>query len=327
MNYCIITTINPPTEAVKDWHKRFGDKLIIVGDKKTPNDWQYEDAKFIPFEASNGFNNYTPENHYARKNLGYLCAIRNGATLIYDSDDDNYPNENWRIRELKIECEAITDSRWVNIYKFVTKEFIWPRGFSLNYINDSLPIRRKTISDNPIQQGLADGSPDVDAIWRLVKNKEITFTIKRSVLLPPKTWCPFNSQSTWFFPDAFPLLYLPVNASFRMTDIWRSFVAQRCLWEMGYGVTFHSPAEVYQKRNEHDLLKDFEDEISGYLKNDLIVETLSALELKSGKKFTCENIVTCYQALVDKGVLPEAEIRSLIAWIKDYKEAAKQCSH
>jgi len=32
------------------------------------------------------------------------------------------------------------------------------------------------------------------------------------------------------------LMYLPIKASFRMTDIYRSFVAQRCLWELGEGV-------------------------------------------------------------------------------------------
>jgi hypothetical protein len=80
------------------------------------------------------------------------------------------------------------------------------------------------------------------------------------------SWCPFNSQSTWFFKKAFPLMYLPCSCKHsECTDIWRSFIGQRCLWEIGEGVTFHSPSEVYQDRNEHDLLKDFEDEIPGYL--------------------------------------------------------------
>ncbi|ETN70754.1 hypothetical protein NECAME_14556 [Necator americanus] len=32
-----------------------------------------------------------PYNSYARKNIGYLYAISNGAEWIYDTDDDNKP--------------------------------------------------------------------------------------------------------------------------------------------------------------------------------------------------------------------------------------------
>jgi hypothetical protein len=132
----------------------------------------------------------------------------------------------------------------------------------------------------------------------------------------------FNTQSTWFFKKAFPLMYLPVHANMRCADIWRSFVGQRCLWEIGEGVTFHSPSEVYQDRNEHDLLKDFEDEIPGYLKNDLIVEILSALKLKQGEENMCDNLLTCYHALVNKNILPLEEIHSLTQWIREYEEIA-----
>lgn len=119
-------------------------------------------------------------------------------------------------------------------------------------------------------------------------------------------------------------MYLPVHASFRMCDIWRSFIAQKCLWELGEGVTFHSPSEVFQDRNEHDLIKDLEDEMSGYKYNDTIVEILSNLVLKPGEENICENLLTCYQAIVDKGILPEMEIRSLTHWIKDYKNAINE---
>ena len=55
------------------------------------------------------------------------------------------------------------------------------------------------------------------------------------------TWCPFNSQNTAWWRDAVPLLYLPAYCSFRMTDIWRSFVAQRIAWENGWRLLFHEP--------------------------------------------------------------------------------------
>lgn len=323
-NFCIVTTINPPTKAIEKLYELFGKNLIVVGDAKTPADWNYNDAQYIldlPPEKQ-WYQGYAPRNHYARKNLGYLEAMRRGAELIYDTDDDNIPNEKWGIREIEVAGLCSVGNGWYNAYALFTGEHIWPRGFSLRWLNKKVRCKAQaSYRQSSIQQGLADGEPDVDAIWRLVTGRKHSFTTEVSVFLKPNTWCSFNSQSTWFFPKAFPLMYLPVYSSFRMTDIWRSFVGQRCLWELNEGVTFHSPSEVYQDRNEHDLLADFKDEIPGYLNNDLIVETLSALKLKQGEEHTCENMLTCYQAIVDKGILPEMEIRSLKAWIRDYENA------
>ncbi len=35
-----------------------------------------------------------PHDHYARKNMGYLYAIRAGYSVIVESDDDNIPSGN-----------------------------------------------------------------------------------------------------------------------------------------------------------------------------------------------------------------------------------------
>src|SRR5258708_2242283 len=66
-----------------------------------------------------------------------------------------------------------------------------------------------------------------------------------------------------------------------MTDIWRSLVAQRILWENNWMLLFHSPTGV-QARNEHNLMNDFENEIPGYLHNETIAETLMGARLKAG---------------------------------------------
>src|SRR6185369_482513 len=231
MNCCVVTTINNPTKAIEQLYERFGDNLIIAGDKKTPADWSYKNVSPIP----DLIKLYSPNNHYAKKNIGYLSAIEKGATVIYDTDDDNIPNDNWAIREYECIAEGINSGDWTNILKKFSDEFIWPRGFPLAKTSidvgflDNIAIKRKS----SIQQGLADGDADVDAIWRISLGKQVTFSKQQSISLYPYSWCPFNSQSTWWFPKAYPLMYLPVYASFRMTDIWRSFVAQRCLWEIG----------------------------------------------------------------------------------------------
>src|SRR5262249_43100336 len=156
----------------------------------------------------------------------------------------------------------------------------------------------------PIQQGLANLAPDVDAVWRLVLGRVIYFDRGQpSLSLPPGTWCPFNSQSTWWWPEAYPLLYLPTHCSFRLTDIWRGFVAQRWLWEMGHGLVFHGP-EVPQERKPHTLLADFRDEVAGYLHNARLVRCLEGLALRPGPGSALDNLVRCYEALIAGGFLP-----------------------
>lgn len=316
--YCVITTINKPTKAVEKLYEHFGSNLIIVGDRKTPSDWNYKGIKPDWAKCE-----YAPDNHYAKKNVGYILAISRGAHLIYDTDDDNIPNENWKIRTKEVYANSSICSGWYNVYSVLSGETIWPRGFSIRYPDLKSRIWDKKDYISSIQQGLSDGEPDVDAIWRLVFHKKHYFKIKRSIYIEPNAWCPFNSQSTWWFPKAFPLMYLPVYASFRMTDIWRSFVAQRCLWELGEGVTFHSPSEVFQERNEHDLMKDFEQEVPGYLNNDRIVEILGELELQQGEEAVCGNLLTCYLALVNRKILPMEEIKSVMAWIEDYENITR----
>ena len=93
-------------------------------------------------------------------------------------------------------------------------------------------------------------------------------------------WCPFNSQNTTFFRKVFPLLYLPAHCSFRMTDIWRSFVAQRILHHLGHPVLFHE-ATVWQERNDHCLHRDFLDEVPGYQNNHAIREALIRLDFEA----------------------------------------------
>ena len=103
-----------------------------------------------------------------------------------------------------------------------------------------------------------------------------------------------------------------------MTDIWRSFVAQRILWTCGWNLSFHS-ASVRQERNEHNLMRDFSDEISGYLNNAKIAENLEKLEMKPGRESMPENLRICYEELLRMELVKPEELRLLDAWLGDLK--------
>ena len=302
-----------------------GAALVVVGDRKGPRRFELDGATFLSLEAQSQlpFTLATslPTDHYARKNLGYLKAIDDGARCIYETDDDNAPNPAWSPRTQIVPARAVSQEGWVNAYRLFTDEFIWPRGFPPNLIRAGFSAEPPATAgaeavDAPIQQGLADRSPDVDALWRLLYDRDIRFLRSESIWLAPGSWCPFNSQSTWWWPDAFALMYLPSFASFRMTDIWRGLIAQRCLWEGGRGVVFHAP-EVDQHRNPHDLMGDFEAEWSGYLGNERFASVLLDTALRPGIENAGANLLRCYEVLIERDFLPSKELELVRSWIAD----------
>jgi hypothetical protein len=327
---CVITTIQEPTPSVLRLAARLeetGASLIVIGDKKGPSRFEGCGGLFVPLAEQTtlpfALAPLLPTGHYVRKNLGYLLALRSGARRIYETDDDNAPLAGWRPRQIRVDARTVATGGWFNVYRAFTAdpdEAIWPRGLPLRHARDpvvSLPETTTPI-DSPIQQELANMAPDVDAVWRLtIANEPFRFAPDRSsVHLAPGTWCPFNSQATWWFAPAFPLMYLPGTCTFRMTDIWRSFVAQRCLWELNAGVTFHG-ACVEQERNFHDLTRDFADEVPGYLQNERLAGILTSLRLAPGPGAISANLLRCYEALVAAGILDAEELPMVRAWIDD----------
>ena len=99
-----------------------------------------------------------------------------------------------------------------------------------------------------------------------------------------------------------------------MCDIWKSLVAQRCLWELGTGVVFHAP-EVWQERNVHNLMRDFSDEIPGYQQNHRIAEILATTDLQPGIENVGDNLRRCYVSLARHDIFPSKELNLVDAWI------------
>jgi hypothetical protein len=91
--WIVVTTINYPTEAVKKLANIEGWKVVVVGDKKTPKDWNYTNCIYLSIEKQKelGYkiHDLLPYGHYGRKNIGYIFAVQHGARVIYETDDDN----------------------------------------------------------------------------------------------------------------------------------------------------------------------------------------------------------------------------------------------
>ena len=324
--FIIITTINGKTKSISEFEKLDGWHLIVVGDQKSQKIKSTPKLTYLSIEDQQTLEfsivERLPYNHYARKNIGYLYAIREGADIIYDTDDDNTPYPHWGHENFDCGNFIHTEGDFLNIYQYFTKESIWPRGFPLDLVRQSqnLVVEKSSPVKIGVWQGLADADPDVDAVYRLIFNKEVEFDHKEPVALPPGKFCPFNSQNTFWAKEAFPLLYLPALTSFRFTDILRGFVAQRLLWENGLHLGFQK-ASVRQSRNTHDYMEDFKDEVECFIKTKDVVALLKKLEIGANQ---LENLDNAYRCLSNKELINPAEIIILDAWGKDLVKASKQ---
>jgi hypothetical protein len=329
----VVTTINPPNavlQALAGGCAEHGWNFLVVGDAKSPATFQLPGARYLDLEAQRAtglaFAGVCPTGHYARKNVGFLVAIRDGAEVLVETDDDNHPRPAFfATPPMTLESAVVRAGGWVNLYRYFTDAGIWPRGLPLDAAlaaippRSALPVASVTC---PIQQGLADEAPDVDAVYRLLHPGEVSFDpAAEPVALGAGAWCPFNSQNTVWHPPAFPLLYLPATCSFRMTDIWRGFVAQRLAAAKGWHVLFRGPT-VVQQRNPHDLLRDFADEVPGYLHNRAIAEALDALPVGPEASTLPDELRAAYRCFVDAGWCRPEELQFLDAWLADLAPAS-----
>jgi hypothetical protein len=321
----VITSIFEPTQAVRQFSKLRDHKLIVVGDLKSPEDWKCDSTQFLPVSLQKdlGFSltDFLPYNHYCRKMLGYLVAMKSNVDFIIDTDDDNIPKIDWSFPAFEGVFDQIESNKgFVNIYELFTNKKVWPRGLPLNLINKNFNLEKSLSSTTckiGIWQGLADEDPDVDAIYRLTDDSEVYFYERSPVVMGKGTICPFNSQNTIVKRELFPLLYLPTFVTFRFTDILRGLVAQPIMWLYDYQLGFTN-ASVVQKRNPHDYFKDFISEIPMYQYTEKIIEVID--KVISSNDSISINLHKAYKALLDEKIVEIRELKTLEAWLSDLEK-------
>ncbi len=321
----VVTSISPPNpvlRALAEGAIAHGWDFVVTGDTKSPESFELEGCRFLSVAdqqaGAHELGRLCPTRSYARKNIAYLDAIAAGARVIVETDDDNFPLESfWAPRVREVACRPVDHNGWVNVYAYFSKSFIYPRGLPLDHARTAPPppaVIREMVC--PLQQGLADANPDVDAVYRMLFPLPFEFDSGvEPVALGNGAWCPFNSQNTTFFEEVFPLLYLPAHCSFRMTDIWRGFVAQRILHHLGHPLLFHE-CTVWQDRNAHSLHQDFCDEVPGYVNNHAIRDALMALDFSSNSGIP-GMMEQCYQCLMAHSWVGGEEEVLLTTWLGD----------
>ena len=275
MIYIATTTINKPTKALKAFAKNKNCKLVVALDKKSPEfnlknsivlSTKYQEKKWKKLSDLVGW------NCIQRRNFAILEAYERGADMIALIDDDNIPYGNWfknilvnkksNIQEVDINKKIFDPIGYTN------HKNLWHRGFPLEFVSGRKYFKKKKNLITPdVQANFWDGDPDIDAVCRMILKPECKFQSKYFPFYSKKI-SPFNSQNTIINRKIVKDYFLFPHVG-RMDDIWASFYVQ----SKGYKVIYNKPT-VYQKRNVHNLIKDFQNEIIGYTKSNLLVEEL-----------------------------------------------------
>jgi hypothetical protein len=328
--WVVITSINGPQARYKDFIDR-GWSLVIVGDLKSPNkefeNWTNESQHFLSAQmqseiypelsAAIGFNTY------ARKNLGYLYAIAQGAQVIWETDDDTFIRQDLpdptELFQKSGNYVVKGSSQVFNPYvHFAPDSGLWPRGLPLRNVSlgrfsntESICVVEEEfdLGEVDVIQTLVNLEPDVDAIYRLVfGDNQLNFPYRNDLLLLESgVVAPGNTQSTfWLSNRSFPYMYVPRHVDFRFCDILKSYVGQSGL-NMAYGGFV-----VDQLRNPHDYMDDFKSEVSCYLHSEKVIEIVTSPEIRS--------ITKIYTELIDAHICMEGELKILSLFLTELKK-------
>ena len=266
--FIITTTINPPTEAIikfdnmKDW------TLIVIGDKKTPNNYSLQNGIYVSPSDQEEYHKELSDcigwNCIQRRNFGLLKAYDLNADIIATIDDDNIPTEDWGknlIVSKDFEVNYFkTDLLAFDPISVTNYNHLWHRGFPLQLLANRKYTKSKQKVFIDVQADFWDGDPDIDAICRMEHAPICKF--ERNIFpFSSNKFSPFNSQNTFLSRKIIKDYFLFPHIG-RMDDIWASYYVE----SLGYKVAYNK-ASVYQERNIHDLTIDLKKEIIGYENN------------------------------------------------------------
>ena len=331
-NWVVITSINSTKFRYLEY-LNLGWNLVVVGDLKSDDlnskDFAAMGIHYLSLSQQlrlyPNLSSAIGSNTYARKNIGYLYAISLGAKKIFDTDDDTFLRFS---RDPLVEINEMKKffvSGNVNFFNpflyFAPTSRIWPRGYPLNLVEMDRKLQRAKVEPLPsdtnvfpeidIVQTLVNLEPDVDAIYRLVENSgSFNFKYINDLLLfDNNIYSPGNSQSTfWLTESCQEFLYIPRTVDFRFCDILRMYVAQSQK-NMAYAGFL-----TEQYRNQHNLMTDFQSELSCYLRVEETVNLLKRIDPGTG-------IFEIYTELLRIGIVKTEELNILSIFLEDLKNA------
>lgn len=284
----VLTTINNPKLLI-DYHKALKDvshNIIVVPDNKTPEEAR-ETVKKVGGEWLDR-NLLGYENDDAKRMEGIIRAIERKDDFVVLLDDDNYFNDNlWYLSMSKVgDIDKFyawySRNNWVNCCEALNRRDIFPRGFPYSKMREAEIISEREENDQIIvNAGLWTESPDVDAVFHLIKDVRTT-ELSDEFILGENQYCPFNSQNTAILTDTLcGYFFRPKmeGETTRYSDIFAGLFYEKIANHLGGRIFFGRPLSKHI-RNSHDYLRDALQEIKEAMILEDILPSFEEAELK-----------------------------------------------
>ena len=306
-----------------------GNKAIICLGPAKPEDMQHP------------FVNSLPKSEISRKNIGYLYAIQRGAQVVWDFDDHSLmkfwmpgaaPDSclliDTAIKDTIIDAAQLDGSLYstYNPYPSLINPstgLLWPRGLPLSHIKKlqqyrtSLTTVKVDAKSIAVLQSLSDLNPDLDAVCRFTGPSPVNFkrtAETKPTILPKGTMSPYNSQATLHFRAGLWALLLPTTVHGRVSDIWRSYIAQRLFWDVGLHTGFMPRPIVSREPDVANVMNDFVAENALYSRTEGLLEFLRCW--KSDASTIVERMEQLWVALHNEGFIEKHDVQIVQLWLQ-----------
>jgi hypothetical protein len=342
----IMTTIyNPPNlpSILKSIEKE--DFVVIALDRKTPQ-LEISDKRVHFIDLETQIKIYknpigVPFDCIQRRNFAYLYAIKYlDPDIIITIDDDNFLLYlSWAADHKKglLTKKATVCNSKINILEEMLETKCNLHNNCKNVVHRGVPFENILDFENVeyseedvnigINAGFWIGDPDINAYDRIL-HPNLSSVCKynqHEIVINPNKWMhPFNSQNTGIIKSLFPCLFLiPMFETFygykigRYDDIWQSYICQKIMAHHNLYIRFGDPI-VSQKRNEHSVIKDLNEEKVGMIFTKKLIDELYKITL-----FGSSAITNMYE-IADKFLLNDDKIfkyigEKIVWWLGELK--------
>ncbi|CAF0920099.1 unnamed protein product [Adineta ricciae] len=233
-NWCIVVVVSHSPKH----HMKISENIFILN--KTI---QSELAKISLFYKESL--SLSDHLHTAQKNLGYLWAIYHNAKIIWDFDNIEEMLVNETILELLLndQIESLTIPNH-------NGTFFNPHQYFISKPNFLFPTLHGVWSSQNL--GVIHSLDETS-----LQSKKMSRNDKNHVKLiaPRRTFSPYDQQATLHLQSALWALLLPVTIDQKRSHLFRSYVMQRLMWEVGLQTAFVDSYVVKKNRNHQNRIE------------------------------------------------------------------------
>ena len=293
----VVTTVKVPVAL--EYYRAFGPGVpfYVVGDEGAPDAeiaafCNRIDAIYLPAAEQRKLGYACSDllrwRDPARRSVGCLEAVRDGAKVIVVADDDNLPADRRYFAHHEMGLGPFTGltlescSGWADPWQLLSPP-VRHRGFPHEIRSRPVSLGWACGLRPGVNAGMVLGDPDIDATERMVNHPSVlgvSPAAAAGVALRPGVYAPFNQQNIAFRRELLPVMCMLTPAG-RPADIWAAYVAERVMRETGWCVRYGRPY-VWQERNEHNLADDVALEVRGYRETLAFTDALDLADVLDG---------------------------------------------